>query len=226
MSYHSKRKQKTKVAMEKMQPEKDFNFCYNSFFKPILHIISEAVESNISDVKNLNQTYIDVVKIISSYNDEEMGMLNKNNDTSVISINNINNFYNNTSEKKVAIIEAINQDIAEFLHNVYNAKAGLYHYKKLYEGNIKGFTMKQLTDACLDDVEVSNFQVVRDDVCKYTNFALVKLFNNSTAENNTLLIEESFSVFDEQITKVNAIENSSLVLPDYSSDNSSQVIPE
>ena len=81
MSYHSKRKQKQKAAMEKMQPEKDFNFCYSSFFKPILHIISDAVESNVSDDKNLNQTYIDIVKIISAYNDTEMAKFNQDNDT-------------------------------------------------------------------------------------------------------------------------------------------------
>ena len=198
--------------MEKMQPEKDFNFCYSNFFKPILHIISDAVESNVSDDKNLNQTYIDIVKIISAYNDTEMAKFNQDNDTSVIGVDKIHDFCNNTSQKKGAILTKINKDIPEFLQEVYNAKAGLYHYKELYNNNITGFTMKDLTEKCLGDIEVSNFQVVRNDVCKYANFALVKLFDNSTAENNTLLIEESLSAFNEQIAVLSVLESDMLAL--------------
>ena len=93
----------------------------------------------------------------------QMESLNKNNDIVTITVDEIKDFYNNTIEKKVAIIEAINQDVSEFLNNVYNAKAGLYHYNELYEGNIKGFAIKHLTEKCKDDVEISNFHVVRDD---------------------------------------------------------------
>ena len=72
--------------------------------------------------------------------------------------------------------------------------------------------MKDLTEKCLGDIEVSNFQVVRNDVCKYANFALVKLFDNSTAENNTLLIEESLSAFNEQIAVLSVLESDMLAL--------------
>jgi hypothetical protein len=77
--------------------------------------------------------------------------------------------------------------------------------------------MNDLIEKCLADIEVSNFQVVRNDVCKHANFALVKLFNAYTAENKALSMEESFSVFDEQITKVHVIENPLPELTDYNS---------
>ena len=160
MSYHTKRKQK---QLQKKCNQKKILIFTIIIFKPILYIIAEAVESNIGNIENLNKTYIDVVKIISSYNYMQMESLNKNNDIVTITVDEIKDFYNNTIEKKVAIIEAINQDVSEFLNNVYNAKAGLYHYNELYEGNIKGFAIKHLTEKCKDDVEISNFHVVRDD---------------------------------------------------------------
>ena len=115
--------------MEKMQPEKDFNFCYGHFFKPLLHIISDTVESNITNINNLNQTYIDIVKMISMLNNTDIELERKLDSYEMEYITQISAIIDNSNEIrdiKQKIITRINEEIKDYLINIYNAQVRIY----------------------------------------------------------------------------------------------------
>ena len=85
------------------------------------------------------------------------------------------------------------------------------HFKNLYQDDIKDFNISHLTTKCKEDIEISNFESVRKEVCTYAPIALVKYVTNSVQENNTLALP-----VDNPYNDVYSLLNDNIQLPDYS----------